>query len=81
MVARFLECVVVSNWLPHTPVQIVFRLILVHKIVWCSFSSLNIQTGVLARTFHITRISLDPKQNNYFLVHWDFIRPKYSLYA
>ena len=24
MVARFSECAVVSNWLPHTPVQIFF---------------------------------------------------------
>ena len=56
MVARFSECVVVSNWLPHTPVQIFFRLVLVHKTVWCSLSSSSIQTGVLARTFHITLI-------------------------
>ena len=52
--ARFLECAVVSNWLPHTPVQIFFRLILVHKTVWCSLSSSSIQTGVLAGTFCIT---------------------------
>ena len=52
--ARFLECAVVSNWLPHTPVQIFFRLVLVHKIVWCSLSSSSIQTGVLVGTFYIT---------------------------
>ena len=56
MVARFSECVVVSNWLPHTPVQIFFCLVLVHKIVWCSLSSSSIQTGVLAGTFHITLV-------------------------
>ena len=54
MVARFSECVGVSNWLPHTPVQIFFRLVLVHKTVWCSLSSSNIQSGVLAGTFCIT---------------------------
>ena len=54
MVARFSECAVVSNWLPHTPVQIFFRLVLVHKIVWCSLSPLSIQTGVLVGTFCIT---------------------------
>ena len=55
--ARFSECAVVSNWLPHTPVQIFFHLILVYKIVWCSLSSLSIQTGVLAVTFRITLLS------------------------
>ena len=54
MVARFLECGVVNNWLPHTPVRIFFGLLLVHKIVWCSLSSSSIQTGVLAMTFRIT---------------------------
>ena len=53
MVARFSECAVVSNWLPHTLVQIFFRLVLVHKIVWCSLSFSSIQTGVLAGTFCI----------------------------
>ena len=52
--ARFSEYAVVSYWLPHIPVQIFFRLVLVHKTVWCSLSSLSIQTRVLARTFHIT---------------------------
>ena len=56
MVVRFSECVVISNWLPHTPVQIFFRLILVHKTIWCSLSSSSIQTGVLAETFCITLI-------------------------
>ena len=51
---RFSECAMVSNWLPHTPVQIFFCLILVHKTVWCSLPSLSIQTGVLTGTFHIT---------------------------
>ena len=59
MVARFLECAVVSNWLPHTPVQISFRLVLVHKIVWCSLSSSSIQTGVLAGTFYITLLFIE----------------------
>ena len=58
MVARFLECAVVSNWLPHTLVQIFCRFVLVHKTVWCSLSSSSIQTGVLAVTFRITLISL-----------------------
>ena len=31
-----------------------FHLLLVHKTVWCSLSSLSIQIGVLAVTFHIT---------------------------
>ena len=57
MVARFSECTVVSNWLPHTPVQIFFRLVLVHKTVWCSLSFSSIQTEVLAGTFRITLIS------------------------
>ena len=54
MVARFPECIVVSNWLPHTPIQIFFCLVLVYKTVWCSLSSSSIQTGVLAVTFYIT---------------------------
>ena len=62
MVARFSECAVVSNWSPHTPVQIfrrlIFRLVLVHKIVWCSLSSLSIQTRVLVVTFCITLLEL-----------------------
>ena len=58
MVARFSECVVVSNWLPDTPVQIFFRLVLVHKIVWCSLSTSSIQTGVLAVTFCITLLNV-----------------------
>ena len=56
MVARFLECAMVSNWLPHTPIQIFFCLVLVHKTVWCSLSSSSIRTGVLAGTFRITLI-------------------------
>ena len=56
MVARFLECAVITHWLPHTPIQIFFCLVLVHKKVWCSLSFLNIQTEVLAQTFHITLI-------------------------
>ena len=49
--ARFLECAVATHWLPHTPVQIFFCLVLVLKKVWCSLSSLSIQTGVLGVTF------------------------------
>ena len=56
MVVRFSEYAVVSNWLPHTPVQIFFRPVLVHKTVWCSLSSSNIQTRVLAGTFRIILI-------------------------
>ena len=54
MVARFSECAVLTHWLLHSPVQIFFCLVLVHKTVWCSLSSSSIQTGVLAMTFHIT---------------------------
>ena len=36
MVARFSECTMVTHWFPHTLIQISFRLVLVHKIVWCS---------------------------------------------
>ena len=57
MEVRFSRCAVATHWLPHTPVQIFFHLILVHKKVWCSLSSLSIQTGVLAMTFCITLIS------------------------
>ena len=53
MVARFSECAVVTYWLFHTPVQIFFHLVLVHKKVWCCLSSLSIQTGVFAVTFCI----------------------------
>ena len=58
MVARFLECVVLTHWLLHSPVQFFFRLVLVHKTVWCLLSSLSIQTGVLAVTFRITLVYL-----------------------
>ena len=34
-----------------------FRLLLVHKTIWCSLSSLSIQTRVLTVTFHITLLS------------------------
>ena len=67
MVARFLECAVVSNWLPHTPVQIFFHLILVHKTIWCSLSSSSIQTGVLVVTFRIILMpQLASKSYGYF---------------
>ena len=59
MVARFSKCAMVTNWLPHTMVQIFFRLILVHKIVLCSLSSSSIQIGVLALTFRITLVYID----------------------
>ena len=57
MVARFSECAVVSNWLPHTPVQIFFHLILVQKTIWCSLSSLSTQARFLVVTFRITIFS------------------------
>ena len=57
MVARFSDCAVVTHWLPHTLVQIFFRLILVQKKVWFSLSSLSIQTRVLVVTFCITLLS------------------------
>ena len=57
MEARFLKCAIATHWLPHTPVQIFFHLVLVHKKVWCSLSSLSIQIGVLAVTFYITLLS------------------------
>ena len=31
-----------------------FRLLLVHKTIWCLLSSSSIQTGVLGVTFYIT---------------------------
>ena len=55
--ARFLGRTEASHWLHHTPVQIFFRFILVHKKVYCSLSSLCIQTRVLAVTFCITLLS------------------------
>ena len=58
MVATFAECVEITHWLLHTSVQIFFRLLLVHKIVWCSLSFSSIQTGVLAVTFHITLLTI-----------------------
>ena len=54
MEARFSRCAVATHWLPHTLVQIFFYLVLVHKLVWCSLSSLSIQTGVWAVTLRIT---------------------------
>ena len=57
MVARFLGCVVVTHQLPHTPVQIFSRLILVHKKFWCCLFSLSIQIEVFAVTFHITLVA------------------------
>ena len=59
MEARFSGCVVATHWLPHTLVQIFFCLVLVHKKVWCSLSSLSIQTGVLVVTFCITLLCLN----------------------
>ena len=58
MVARFLGCAVITHWLPHTPVQSFLCLVLVHKKVWCSLSSLSIQTGVLAVIFRITSMNV-----------------------
>ena len=56
--ATFPRCAVITHWLSHTPVQISFRLLLVHKTVWCSLSSSSIQIGVLAVTFRITLMDL-----------------------
>ena len=56
MVARFSGCAVVTHWLPHAPVQIFFCLVFVHKKIWCSLSSLSIQTTILAVTFYINLI-------------------------
>ena len=64
MVARFSECAMVTNWLPHTPVQIFFCLVLVHKTIWCSLSSSSIQTGVLLVTFSITLFFI-----NFFVIY------------
>ena len=59
MVARFSGYIVVTHFLPHTPVQISFRLVLVHKNVWCCLSPLSIQiTRVFAVTFCITLLSI-----------------------
>ena len=64
MEARFLGCAMATYWLPHTLVQITFHLVLVHKKVWCSLSSLSIQIGVLAVTFRITLMSFISNQDN-----------------
>ena len=64
MEARFSGCAVATYWLPHTPVQIFFRLVLVHKKDWCSLSSLSIQTGVLEMTFRITLMATLYFDNN-----------------
>ena len=53
MVATFSRCVVITHWLPHTPVQISFRLVLELKKIWCCLSSLSIQIGIFAKTFYI----------------------------
>ena len=53
MVARFLEYVVVTHWLPHIPIQFFFRLVLVYKKIWCCLFTLSIQIGVFAMNFHI----------------------------
>ena len=58
MVATFLECGMVTHWLPHTQVQIFFCLVLELKKVWCCLSSLSIETGVFAETFRITLLYL-----------------------
>ena len=57
MVARFSGYVVVTHWFLHTAVQIIFCLVFVHKKVWCSFSSLSTQTGVLVVIFCITLLA------------------------
>ena len=57
MEARFSGCAVATHWFPRTPVQIFFRLVLVHKKVWYSLSSLSIQIGVLVVTFRIILFS------------------------
>ena len=57
MEARFSGCAVITHWLPHTSVQIFFRFVLVYKKVWCSLSSLSIQSGVLAVTFCTTLLT------------------------
>ena len=77
MVARFLRCAEVTHWLPHTLVQIFFRLVLVHKKVWCCLFSLSIQTRVFAVTFCITLLYVNCKQililnpsNKIFIPHF-----------
>ena len=57
MEVRFSGCVVATDWLLHTPVQILFHLVLVHKTLWCSLFSLSVQIGVWAVTFRITLLS------------------------
>ena len=53
VVATFSGCAVVTHWLPQTPVQTFFRLVLELKRVWCYLSSLSIQIGVFTKTFCI----------------------------
>ena len=56
MEARLSRCAMVTHWLPHTLVQFLFCLVLVYKKVWCSLSSLSMQTGVLVVTLRIILI-------------------------
>ena len=53
MVATFLECIVVTHWLPLTPIQFYFFLILEFKKVWSYLSSLSIQTRVFIEALRI----------------------------
>ena len=70
--ARFSGRVVVTHWLPRTPVQnLFFCLVLMHKKVSCYLFSLSIQTRVLAVTFCITLIH--QKKLNYKLLFEFFL--------
>ena len=52
--ATFSRCAVVTHWLSHIPVQIIFHLFLEVKKVWYYLSSLSIKIGVFTKTFCIT---------------------------
>ena len=52
MVAIFLECAVITHWLPHTPVQI-FCFFLELKKVWYYLFYLSIQIGIFIEILHI----------------------------
>ena len=53
MVATFSGCAMITHWLPHTPLQILFRLFLELKKVWYYLSTLSIQIGVFNEIFYI----------------------------
>ena len=70
MVATFLGCIVIFYWLPHTPVQIFFHLILDVRKFELVFS-LSIQTRVFGETLRITLI-----RTSFYNIHENIICAK-----